>query len=179
MKNALNRGLKNSIFPFMNLYHGSIIEVKNPKIIVHKNRGLDFGNGFYTTTNKKQAISFTKNVMKRTGIATRNVSVYEFDLEETKFELDILQFKEPNLEWLNFVRENRFSIYSGKVYDLVIGPVANDEIFPTLQAYLEGIVPAEATIAGLQVRKLYNQYCFLTERALTFLKFINSFEPED
>ena len=43
----------------------------------------------------------------------------------------------------------------------------------------KGIIPAEATIAGLRIKKLYNQYCFLTERALTFLKFKNSFEPKD
>jgi hypothetical protein len=30
----------------MNLYHGSTAEVKNPQIIVHKNRGLDFSYGF-------------------------------------------------------------------------------------------------------------------------------------
>ncbi|MCL2102381.1 MAG: DUF3990 domain-containing protein [Fibromonadales bacterium] len=163
----------------MNLYHGSIVEVKNPKIIVRKNRGLDFGNGFYTTTNKEQAANFTKNVMRRTGIATRNVSIYEFEFDEAKLELDILQFEEPNLKWLEFVKQNRFSAYKGKIYDLVIGPVANDDVFPTLQAYLEGIIPAEATIAGLKIKELYNQYCFLTERALTFLKFANSFEPKD
>jgi len=163
----------------MNLYHGSIAEVKNPQIIVHKNRGLDFGYGFYTTTNKKQAINFTKNVMERTGIATRKVSVYEFEQDKAMQELDVLQFQEPNLEWLEFIKQNRFSTYEGKIYDLVIGPVANDDIFPTLQAYLEGIVPAEATIASLKVKTLYNQYCFLTEKSLTFLKFTTSFEPED
>jgi len=166
-------------FSFMNLYHGSIVEVKNPRIIVRKNRGLDFGHGFYTTTNREQAVNFTKSVMRRTGIATRKVSVYEFDHDKAKLELDILQFKETNLEWLEFVRQNRFSIYNGKNYDLVIGPVANDDVFPTLQAYLEGIIPAEATIAGLKVKKLYNQYCFLTERSLIFLKFVKSFEPKD
>jgi len=163
----------------MNLYHGSVVEVRNPKIIVRKDRGLDFGHGFYITTNKEQAVNFTKNVMKRTGTATRNVSIYEFDCDKAKLELDILQFKEPNLEWLEFVRQNRFSIYNGKVYDLVIGPVANDDVFPTLQAYLEGVIPAEATIASLKIKKLYNQYCFLTERSLAFLKFVNSFEPKD
>ncbi|MDR2580367.1 MAG: DUF3990 domain-containing protein [Fibromonadaceae bacterium] len=44
----------------MNLYHGSIVEVRNPKIMASKSRGLDFGNGFYTTTNKEQALTFLK-----------------------------------------------------------------------------------------------------------------------
>jgi hypothetical protein len=46
----------------MFLYHGSDVAVENPNIIsqVH---GLDFGIGFYTTTNKQQAIDFTKSVI--------------------------------------------------------------------------------------------------------------------
>ena len=38
----------------MILYHGSNVEVREPKIIV-SNRTLDFGAGFYTTSNKEQA----------------------------------------------------------------------------------------------------------------------------
>ena len=39
----------------MILYHGSNIVVAQPKLI-QQNRFLDFGYGFYTTTNKEQAI---------------------------------------------------------------------------------------------------------------------------
>jgi hypothetical protein len=46
----------------MNLYHGSIVEVRNPKIIVRKGRGLDFGHGFYITTNKEHSLAFLKFV---------------------------------------------------------------------------------------------------------------------
>ena len=163
----------------MILYHGSVVEVKNPMIIIRKNRGFDFGNGFYTTTNKEQSCNFTKNVVKRTGIKTRIVSVYEFNYNNKENELDILKFNEPNFDWLEFVKQNRFSNYKGKVYDLVIGPVANDDIFPTLQAYLEGIFSAETTLRELKVKRLYNQYCFLTEKSLKFLEFKNSFEVKD
>lgn len=34
----------------MILHHGSNVEVREPKIL-NPNRGLDFGHGFYTTTN--------------------------------------------------------------------------------------------------------------------------------
>ena len=39
---------------FMILYHGSNVEVKNPKIIQSK-RLLDFGTGFYLTSDYEQA----------------------------------------------------------------------------------------------------------------------------
>ena len=39
----------------MILYHGSNVIVSEPKLI-EQNRFLDFGFGFYTTTNKTQAI---------------------------------------------------------------------------------------------------------------------------
>ena len=43
----------------MIIYHGSNVVVSKPKLI-QQNRFLDFGFGFYTTTNKKQAIPFAK-----------------------------------------------------------------------------------------------------------------------
>lgn len=45
----------------MILYHGSNLTVSEPRLIV-QNRFLDFGFGFYTTTNRVQAISFAKKV---------------------------------------------------------------------------------------------------------------------
>ena len=43
----------------MILYHGSNTIVEKPKL-VEQNRFLDFGYGFYTTTNKDQAENFSK-----------------------------------------------------------------------------------------------------------------------
>ena len=48
----------------MILYHGSNVVVSEPRFI-KQNRFLDFGFGFYTTTNKKQAIGFADKVYKR------------------------------------------------------------------------------------------------------------------
>ena len=48
----------------MKLYHGSNVEVKYPKI-KEKLRALDFGAGFYLTTNRKQAERWAKTVTKR------------------------------------------------------------------------------------------------------------------
>lgn len=48
----------------MLLYHGSNVTVSEPRLIP-QNRFLDFGFGFYTTTNKSQAIAFADKVFKR------------------------------------------------------------------------------------------------------------------
>ena len=47
----------------MLLYHGSNLTVSEPRL-VEQNRFLDFGYGFYTTTNKAQAIAFADKVTK-------------------------------------------------------------------------------------------------------------------
>lgn len=59
----------------MILYHGSNLVVSQPKLI-HQNRFLDFGFGFYTTTNKIQAIGFADKVTKRRKDGQRTVSIY-------------------------------------------------------------------------------------------------------
>ena len=41
----------------MVIYHGSNVIVEQPQLI-QQNRFLDFGYGFYTTTNRSQAENF-------------------------------------------------------------------------------------------------------------------------
>ena len=36
------------------------------------------------------------------------------------------KFVKPDLEWLNFVVDNRKGLYKGTCYDIVFGPVANE-----------------------------------------------------
>lgn len=62
----------------MILYHGSNVVVSEPKL-VSQNRFLDFGFGFYTTTNRAQAISFADKVFKRRREGGKIVSICELD----------------------------------------------------------------------------------------------------
>ena len=50
----------------MTLYHGSDQIIKTPEIRLSV-RTLDFGQGFYTTTNKEQAVDFAIKVYNRTS----------------------------------------------------------------------------------------------------------------
>jgi hypothetical protein len=105
------------------------------------------------------------------------VSVYQIAyLAILKKDLLVLEFTEPDEQWLDFIFENRAGIYSGKTYDIIYGAVANDTIYRVLTAYEEGIIPKEECIRQLKVRKLYNQMTFASEKALAYLKFTSQIE---
>jgi hypothetical protein len=159
----------------MILYHGSNVAVTKPNLDLSR-KPLDFGSGFYTTTNKEQAIGFSKKVSVRKEPKGQVVSIYELDLETAGSSIRILEFSEPDKTWLDFVHQNRHGIYNGVVYDLVIGPVANDDVFATLIVYENGILNEEQTLTALKVKQLYTQFVFKTERALAFLLYKESFD---
>lgn len=83
-------------------YHGSDVIVKKPKIL-KSNRYLDFGAGFYTTGNKKQALRWAKKVAKRNDTDQFFVSIYEFNERDAFKNLQVLKFDRPDKKWLDFV----------------------------------------------------------------------------
>ena len=154
----------------MLLYHGSNIEVRSPRIIV-STRTLDFGAGFYTTSSKKQALTWASIQTRRRNQGLATVSVYQF--EETELStLSILRFESPSREWLRFVASNRKGLYKGEKYDLVIGPVANDNTMPVINDYISGAIDEERALLYLMPQKLVDQYAFLTWKAVSKLHFI-------
>lgn len=147
--------------------------VEKPRII-EQNRFLDFGNGFSTTTNKEQAENFAKKVAMRRG-GKPFVNVYEFDENIQSSLLKIKNFPSPNEDWLNFVSEHRNGNYAGENYDIIIGAVANDDVYRTLQVYMDGLLKKEQALEMLKIKKLFNQYVFASEDALKLLKFIKAY----
>lgn len=162
----------------MIVYHGSNLVVEKPRLIV-QNRYLDFGYGFYTTTNKIQAISFAEKVYKRKNEGTKQVSIYEVDEEKLLAKCSVLRFDAPNEAWLDFVAENRSGNYEGDIYDVVYGPVANDDVYTTFTLYQAGALSKEQTLETLKIKKLYDQMVFTTENALSFLKFVGTISEEE
>ena len=157
----------------MIVYHGSNVVVAQPKLIV-SNRALDFGMGFYTTTNPDQARDFAGKVVSRTGTGTPTLNVYEVS-EDTAFPLcDVLTFDGPNDAWLDFVCDNRDGKRLGLKYDFIYGPVANDNVYRTLNLYRSGEIDREEALKRLKIRKLYNQLVFVSDKALGFVRFLRS-----
>ena len=153
----------------MILYHGSNTVVEKPRLI-EQNRFLDFGYGFYTTTNKTQAESFAKKVVvRRGGIPT--INVYEINDNVGDKLLKVKRFSAPDEEWLDFVSAHRNGTYNGEQYDLIIGAVANDDVYRTLQVYSTGLLTKEQALEALKIKKLFDQYVFATNEAIELLKF--------
>ena len=162
----------------MIVYHGSNVIVSKPKLI-QQNRFLDFGFGFYTTTNKMQAIGFADKVAKRRKEGSKVVSIYELDEENAFTQCSVLQFESANEAWLDFVSENRAGNYKGKAYDFIFGPVANDDVYTTFTLYAAGVLTKEQTLEALKIKKLYNQLVLTSEKALSYLKFIGMVAQEE
>ncbi|MGM9597037.1 MAG: DUF3990 domain-containing protein [Eubacteriales bacterium] len=153
----------------MIIYHGSNVTVEEPKILT-SNRYLDFGAGFYTTTNYDQALNFAGKVTMRKKCGRSTVNIYALD--ERIFEnVNVLNFESADEAWLDFVSDNRSGIDRTAGYDLICGPVANDDVYQTFILYSTGVYTKEQTIEALKIKKLYNQYVFTTDRALSFLTF--------
>lgn len=162
----------------MILYHGSNVVVSEPKLI-QQNRFLDFGFGFYTTTNKMQAIGFADKVYKRRKDGGRIVSVYEINEQKAFLECSILRFDAADEAWLDFVSDNRSGNYDGETFDFIFGPVANDDVYTTFTLYSAGVLTKDQTLDALKIKKLYNQLVLTSEKALSYLKFIGTVSEED
>lgn len=157
----------------MILYHGTNLVVKNPHP-VEQNRYLDFGFGFYTTSNLEQARNFALKVVKRKG-GKPIVNVYDFNERSIEPSVKCKRFVSPGDEWLDFVSDNRNGVYKGDNYGIIIGPVANDDVYTTLQLYLGGFLTREQALQTLKIKILYDQYVFATQETMDMLHF-KSFE---
>lgn len=154
----------------MILYHGSNVIVDQPKLI-RQNRYLDFGFGFYTTTNREQAVNFAQKVTDRRKMGEATLNIYSANEAVAFQECKVLQFDSPDEAWLDFVAANRQGTYQGEKYDLIYGAVANDDVYRTIALYMTGVLDKEQTLSSLKIRKLFNQLVFATEKSLQYLKF--------
>ncbi len=153
----------------MILYHGSNMEVREPKLLASK-RLLDFGTGFYLTSDYSQAKKWAVRTTARREEGAPVISVFSF--EETEIEkLKTLTFENANKEWLRYISMNRTDKSAGDSYDIVIGPVANDQAIRTVNNYLKGYFNEDIAIQLLLPQKLKDQYAFKTEQALSILEF--------
>lgn len=153
----------------MILYHGSNLAVKEPRLLKLQ-RELDFGKGFYTTSSFAQAASWAKRTARIRRQGAPCVSCY--DVDETELgRLKTLRFARADAAWLDFVAAHRNGTAPQDTWDVIVGPVANDQTFPTILLYLDGYVDAETTVRNLLTQRLQDQYTFRTERALSLLHF--------
>lgn len=157
----------------MKLYHGSTVTVKNPSLRQGR-ANTDYGKGFYTTVDFEQAARWAHIRRDRAGEGNAVVSVYEVnDSLLTDKGLHIMEYNGATKDWLDFVVANR-RLAPLHNYDIVLGPVANDNLYATISLYENGELSAEAAVVQLKTHVLFNQISFHTDSALAQLRFVES-----
>ena len=162
----------------MRLYHGTTLAIEHPRII-NRFATLDFGTGFYTTSNEVQAQEFALKTYGRRGrCGSPTVNAYEVDDSVLADGcLEVLHFEGPNADWLHFVVHNRrFGRDPSLEADVIVGPVANDNVFRTIDLFEAGDLTEAEAIARFKVNELFDQYLFCTEKALGFLNHVGFYE---
>lgn len=151
----------------MTVYHGSYTTVDTPKIIKSRNT-KDFGTGFYCTVIREQAERWAKRYDRKV------VNIYHVRMDTG---LRILEFKEMMEEWLDFIIDCRY----GKPhdYDIVIGAMANDQIYNFIADYMDGIITREQFWVMARFKYPIHQMAFCSPAALGCLEYVASEEvPE-
>jgi len=146
------------------IYHGSNMIVEEPQIIV-SGYYKDFGYGFYCTNLEKQA--------KKWALTKRGdsyVSVYYYQLNKN---LKVLSFPVMTDEWLDFVVACRRGIKHD--YDIVEGPMADDQIWDYVEDFMEGNITREAFWVLAKFKYPTHQIVFCTQRSLESITFKNSY----
>ena len=149
----------------MTLYHGSNVKVERPEILV---MGFykDFGYGFYCTSFERQA---QKWALTKRGSSV--VSVYDYRQDMT---LKALSFPEMTEEWLDFVINCRRGITHD--FDIVEGPMADDQIWDYVEDLMEGSITREAFWVLAKFKHPTHQIVFCTPKALETIRFERSYE---
>ena len=143
----------------MTVYHGGYQPIDQPEIRKERNT-KDFGTGFYCTIIKEQAQRWARRY--DSGI----VSIYDVVMN---MKLKIKEFKEMSEEWLDFIIECR----SGKShdYDIVIGAMADDQIYNYISDYMDGTITREQFWVLAKFKYPTHQIVFCSNEALKCLRY--------
>lgn len=148
----------------MTVYHGSFLSIKHPEIIHGKNT-KDFGPGFYCTVIREQAERWAKRY------DTPVINTYTVRMNT---DLNILEFREMTEEWLDFIIACRHG--EPHTYDIVIGAMANDQIYNYIADYIDGIITRDQFWSLARFKYPTHQINFCTPEALQCLSFVSSEE---
>lgn len=166
----------------MILYHGSNVDIQNISLSTCRPY-KDFGRGFYLTDIPEQAERMAERVARIYG-GEPVLNIYEIDdsfLDSSS--LRIKNFGEETTEdWARFVMNNRnrgFENYSDPLcnfdskYDILIGPVADDNMAMLFRQYEEEVIDFDTLLKGMIYKKTSSQYSFHTPAAISLLRKIS------
>ena len=152
----------------MILYHGSHSPIERPDVVFSRDN-VDFGRGFYATPIREQAQNWARRFVRANGQGV--LSLYELDDLAMRTAVRVCEFPAYSEDWLDFIASCRKGENTGD-FDVVIGDVANDKVFNTLQLFFDGLIDKNEAIKRLRFEKPDCQYCFRSQRAIeTFLQY--------
>ena len=170
----------------MRLYHGSNIAIDNINLAMCRPY-KDFGQGCYLTDIEKQAEKMAIRVARIYG-EKPIVNIYEIDDDFKDFK-DLKDLKIKNFgiqtteEWARFVMNNRSRVFTDiknvlcnkdNKYDIVIGPVADDNMALLFRQYENEIIDFETLVKGMIYKETSSQYSFHTEKSVKLLRKVMS-----
>jgi hypothetical protein len=170
------------------LYHASYTVIEKIDLLKCGKRN-DFGQGFYLTTDKQQAMRFVKTAIKKNGkdFDTGFVTMYALNMAGLK----VYEFITTDKEWLHCVcAHRRFEMPESLIevwgkYDILAGKIANDDTMTVINIYIAGgygdygsTNAINTAIALLKPEKLKDQLCIKTQDAVERLQFTGCFEVQ-
>lgn len=143
------------------VYHGGTEKVENP-ICKFGRENLDFGQGFYVTNLREQAVAWANN-MARNRNKPAMLNQYELNREAVLQAARCKIFKAYDGKWLEFIVGNRTGLDLAKNYDYVEGGVANDRVVDTVNLYIAGLMELSTALRELSKHQPNNQMCILNQ----------------
>lgn len=146
----------------MIVYHASTAIVEHPDVY-HSRKFLDFGQGFYVTTLKDQALKYAQRFIRRGREAWLNV----YELEESAIISSYIlkKFEKYDADWLDFVTACRKGIDVGD-YDVIRGGIANDKVFRTVDLFFAGDISKNEALKRLLFELPNDQMCIRSQMVL-------------
>lgn len=145
----------------MILYHGSFVEVSVPDV-EHSRSNVDFGKGFYVTPIYDQAKKWAEKFARRGKPAV--ISRYAFD-DNALTDCKTCVFDAYSEDWLSFILACR-SGQDNSDYEIVVGGVANDKVFNTVELYFDGLIDQAEAIKRLKYEKPNLQIAFRSQSVI-------------
>ena len=146
------------------VYHGGTEVVKNP-ICKFGRPNLDFGQGFYVTDLRDQAVLWASQMSDRRK-QQPILNKYRLNRDAIMDEARCKVFMAYDKEWLEFIVASRRGQNVANNYDYIEGGVANDRVIDTVNLYMAGLMDLDTALARLSEHRPNNQMCLLNQEIL-------------
>ena len=145
----------------LTVYNGATDVVSSPICAFGRPR-LDFGQGFYVTDIKEQAIRWAKTMSGKRSLPPV-LNIYTLDRELILLEGKHKIFTSYDAEWLDFIVANRRGENLASEYDYIEGGIANDRVIDTVNLYIQGLIDSATALQQLAFYKPNNQICLINQ----------------